>query len=124
MKKINYNLSNFFRLNYDDMATANIDNFYAGIIVNKKLFVPKIRKKYKIKPTVKNGMIQSFEIKAPYWFVKQLCKILNYTPIIDEEHILSNCIGFENGYVYKEEWENPCMPKTNNIFKGGKRYVK
>lgn len=124
MKNFNYNFCNFFRLNYDDMATANIDDFYAGIIVKKKLFVPKLRKKYKIKPVVKNGMIQGFEIKAPYWFVSQLLKRFQYKPIIDEEYILSNCIGFENGYVYKEEWENPCMPKTNNIFKGEKRYVK
>lgn len=97
---------NFFRLNYDDMATASIDNFYAGIIVNKKLFVPKLRKKYKIKPIVKSGMIQGFEIKGPYWFVTQLCKMLNYEPFIDEEYILSNCLGIENRYVHKEEWEN------------------
>lgn len=112
MKKIRCDFSNFFKLNYDDKATANIDNFYAGILVKKKLFVPKLRKKYKIKPIVKNGMIQGFEIKAPYWFVTQLCKMLNYKPIIDEEHILSNCVGFENQYVYREEWEN------QNIFKG------
>ena len=43
MKKINYDFSNFFRLNYDDIAIANIDDFYAGIIVKKKLFVPKRR---------------------------------------------------------------------------------
>ncbi len=114
MKNFNYNFCNFFRLNYDDMATANIDDFYAGIMVKKNLFVPKSRKKYKVKPNVKNGMIQGFEIKAPYWFIKQFLMMIGYEPVIDEEHILSNCIGFENEYVHKEEWENQNIFKTKS----------
>lgn len=106
VKKSSYYFSNFFRLNYDDMATADIDRLNVGILVRKKLFIPKRRKKFKIKPTLKNGRIKSMEIKAPYWFIVQLFKRLGYNPIIDEEHILSNCFGFENKNVYRQEWEN------------------
>lgn len=114
MKKISYYFSNFFRLNYDDMATADIDGLNAGILVRKKLFIPKRRKKFKIKPIVKNGMVQGFEVKAPYWFVKQFLMMIRYEPVIDEEHILSNCFGFENEYVYRQEWENKNIFKTKN----------
>ena len=117
MKKINYYFSNFFKLSYNDIATACIDDFFAGILVRKKLFIPRLRKKFKIKPIVKNGRIKSMEIRAPYWFVVQLFKRLGYKPFIDEEHILTNSIGVENEYVYREEWENPCIFKNNN-FKG------
>lgn len=111
--RTNFNFIDFFKLNYNDMTSASIDHFFAGLIVRKKLFIPK-RKKYKIKPIVKGGMLQSIEIEAPYWFVTQVLKKLHYEPFIDEEHILSNCLGFDNEYIYKEEWEAPNMFNTNN----------
>ena len=111
--KSNFHFSNFFKLNNNDMASASIDHFFAGVLVRKKLFSPK-RKKYKIRPVVKGGMLQSLEIKAPYWFIKQVLKKLHYEPLLDEEHILTNCIGIDNEYIYKEEWEAPNMFSTNN----------
>lgn len=107
VKKLSYTFSNFFKLNHNDFAVAVVNKIDAVITVRKKLFIPRVKKKFKIKPTVKSGLIQGFDVSGPYWAVCQFLKIINYTPVIDEEHVVTNCVGYECGFVYKSEWENP-----------------
>lgn len=121
MKNYSNYFYNFFKLNNDDMATADMDRLYAGILVKKRLFFPKPRKRFKIKPIVKNGRIKNIEITAPYWFVVQLFKRLNYKPFIDEENCLTNHFGSPIGYIYREEWENLCLSDASIKNKGEKK---
>ena len=107
MKKYSNYAFQIYSKKNDDMTNATINWTSASLLVRKKLYVPCLRRKIVIRPIIINGMVSGFNVRAPYWFVKQVLRRLRFKPLIDEDFNIQNCFGCDCGYGYREEWESP-----------------
>ena len=108
----------FYELNDSDMATAELDNEFGVIILDKKLFSLKRRKRFSLKLIVNNGELKKIKICAPYDFIVKLFKMFNYKPSIRDDRSFSNKYGLFYRYIFIDEWYNPHYPDDeSNKFK-------
>lgn len=97
----------FYMISDSDMAKAEIDGEFAVIVLKKKLFFWKRKKRYKMKLVTENGSFKKIKIWAPYDFIVKLFIMLGYEPMICDERSIENKFGFCYKYIYNEEWCNP-----------------
>lgn len=101
-------ISEIYEINNRDMAKAELDIEFGGIVVDKKMFSFKRIKRFKLKPIIRQGELKKIKIYGPYGFIVKLFKMFNYKPMISEEYDFNNWFGAHSCHIYKEEWYNPC----------------
>lgn len=89
------------------MARAEIDGELAVIVLDKKLFSLKRKKRHKINTIVENGELEKIIINAPYSFIVKLFIMFDFVPIISDARDIDNKIGLHYRHIYYEEWYNP-----------------
>ena len=97
----------FYEITNLDMAEAELDSEFGVIVLDKKLFSFKRKKRFNLKLIVENGEMKKIVIRAPYGFIVKLFKTFNYKPLICNDNSFENKHGKCYRYTFTEEWYNP-----------------
>ncbi len=97
----------FYEITDLDMAKAELDSEFGVIVLDKKLFSFKCKKRFKLKLIVENGEMKKIVIRAPYGFIIKLFETFNYKPDISYDNSFETKRGKFYRYIYREEWYNP-----------------